>query len=98
MKTNRALKLARWLPPTAALFALACTLLAPTEAGAGRAAADARPRAARRSAQIRESVRELQEGERETASAVRGRVLYDDTERPARRARVMLVGEGGGRN
>ena len=98
MKTNRALMLARWLLPTAALFALACALLAPAEAGGGRAASDARARGARRAAQVRESVRELQEGESERASAVRGRVLYDDTERPARRARVMLVGEGGGRN
>ncbi|MCA1620974.1 MAG: hypothetical protein LC795_17040 [Acidobacteria bacterium] len=39
MTTNRALKLARWLLPTAALFALACALLAPAEAGGANAAA-----------------------------------------------------------
>jgi hypothetical protein len=30
-------------------------------------------------------------------SVVRGRVVYDDTSRPVRRARVMLITEGGGR-
>ena len=94
MKTNRALKLARWLPPAVALSALACALLAPAEAGSASASAVA---ARARGAQIRESVREGRD-EQEKASAVRGRVIYDDTERPVRRARVMLIGEGGGRN
>ena len=80
MKTNRAHKLARWLLPTAALFALACALFAPAEA--------------RRAAQIRE--RPPRDPEAITSN-VRGRVLYDDTERPARRARIMLVAEGGAR-
>ncbi|HEX8281868.1 MAG TPA: carboxypeptidase regulatory-like domain-containing protein [Pyrinomonadaceae bacterium] len=76
--TNRALKLARWLLPSAALFALACALFAPAEA--------------RRPAQIRERPPR----EPEARSDVRGRVLYDDTDRPVRRGRVILVAEGGG--
>jgi protocatechuate 3,4-dioxygenase beta subunit len=89
MKTNRALKLARLLPPAAALFALACALLAPTEAGRARAGGGA---------QIRESVREGPQEERAAGAAVRGRVIYDDTERPARRARLMFVAVAGARN
>src|SRR5829696_3593627 len=69
MTTKRALKLARWLLPTAALFALACALFAPAEA--------------RRATQNRERPPR----EPEARSEVRGRVLYDETDRPARRAR-----------
>lgn len=95
MKTNRALKLARWLPPAAALFVLACALLAPAEAGSAHGSAVV---SRARGAQIRESVREGRGDDRVKVSSVRGRVLYDDTERPARRARVMLINEGGARN
>lgn len=81
-----ALRLTKWLAPAAALFALACALLAPVEAGIAR-----RPRARA------QNVRESQAGksaEREE-SVVSGRVVYDDTSRPVRRARVMLIVEGG---
>lgn len=77
---NRARTFAKWLALPAALFTLACALLAPVEAGS----APAQKRA---------------QGEQEvdSNSTVRGRVVYDDTSRPVRRARVMLLAEGGSR-
>jgi hypothetical protein len=70
--------------PLAALFALACALLAP-----------APPSLARR------ALRAAQERpKKETPpadSAVYGRVVYDDTSRPVRRARLLLVNEVGSR-
>ena len=87
MRTNRARKLARWLALPPALFALACALLAPAEAGRAPSPGHAR-RAVQEGGRRREPV---------TFSTVRGRVVYDETSRPARRARVMLVGEGGTR-
>ncbi|HEX8354430.1 MAG TPA: carboxypeptidase-like regulatory domain-containing protein, partial [Pyrinomonadaceae bacterium] len=91
MKTNRARRLARWLLLPPALFALACALLAPAEAGREPAESARDARRATRGAQ------EPQAREPEAASTVRGRVVYDETSRPARRARVTLVGEGGAR-
>jgi hypothetical protein len=85
-----ALTLTKWLAPSAALFALACALLAPAEAGSPR-----RPRAWAQDVRV-------PEGEAKPSvpddSIVRGRVVYDDTTRPVRRARVILITEGGGRS
>lgn len=81
---NLARTLTKWLAPAAALFALACALLAPAEAGVARGARraqDARAQHEEKSAEGEESV-------------VRGRVVYDDTSRPVRRARVMLITDG----
>jgi hypothetical protein len=80
MKLSRALT--KWLAPSAALFALACALLAPTEAGVARRAQDVRAQQEEKPAAREESV-------------VRGRAVYDDTSRPVRRGRVMLITEGG---
>ena len=88
---NPARTLAKWLAPTAALFALACALLAPVEAGSAR-------RGTRTRAQDTH-VQAVEENRDETpaGSIVRGRAVYDDTSRPVRRARVMLITDGGGR-
>jgi hypothetical protein len=70
--------------PLAALFALACALLAP-----------AAPSSARRAPQEQE---ELKKSEQPPSnSTVYGRAVYDDTNRPVRRARVLLVDETGSR-
>lgn len=82
------LRLMKWLAPAAALLALACALLAPAEAGSAR-----RPRAR---AQNRNTQEEKPAEPRE--SVVRGRAVYDDTSRPVRRARVMLVTDATGRS
>ncbi|MBV9924453.1 MAG: carboxypeptidase regulatory-like domain-containing protein [Acidobacteria bacterium] len=87
---NRARALSKWLAPAAALFALACALLAPAEAGSAR-----RPRRAQDGPAAR---REKKDDDTPDDSVVRGRVVYDETSRPVRRARVMLIiTEGGGR-
>jgi hypothetical protein len=70
--------------PLAALFALACALLAPA----------APATAARRAGQ--EAGREKKQSP-PADSTVYGRVVYDDSGRPGRRARVMLVDESGSR-
>jgi hypothetical protein len=72
--------------PPAALFALACALLAP--------ASPATP-GARRAGQGHEQATRRRPPEPE--SVVYGRAVYDDTSRPVRRARVMLVAETGSR-
>ena len=76
------------LPP--ALFALACALLAPVEAGRAPGRAASRP------------TQEMQQGRErpkpEANTTVRGRVVYDDTSRPVRRARLILAGEGEGQS
>jgi hypothetical protein len=87
LKKSLVRKAARWLLLPPALFALACALLAPAEAG--RATDPATPRRTTPEGQ------ERQKPEPEANSTVRGRVVYDDTSRPARRARLMLVSEGG---
>jgi hypothetical protein len=79
---SRALRLTKWLALPAALFALACALFAPVEAGVARRATPQNARAPRE-----EKPPEPEE------SVVRGRVVYDDTTRPVRRARVMLIKE-----
>ncbi|HWS88091.1 MAG TPA: carboxypeptidase-like regulatory domain-containing protein [Pyrinomonadaceae bacterium] len=79
---SRALRLTKWLAPLAALFALACALFAPAEAGVARRTPPQNARAPRE-----ERPPEPEE------SVVRGRVVYDDTTRPVRRARVMLIKE-----
>jgi hypothetical protein len=86
MTMNRALRLTKWLAPAAALFALAVALLAPAEAGRAR-----RPRPPR------QNMREQQEGKPAAPeeSVVRGRVVYDETSRPVRRGRVVLITDGG---
>jgi len=88
MTKNLARRLARWLLLPPALFALACALLAPAEAG----------RAPRRAAQDGQEGQGRPKREPEANSTVRGRVVYDDTSRPVRRARVVLAGEGGDSN
>lgn len=72
--------------PLAALFALACALPAP--------AASTSPVSARRAPQEAEQSKKSQPP---SNSTVYGRVVYDDTNRPVRRARVMLVDEAGSR-
>lgn len=74
------------IAPFAALFALACALLAP-------AAPSTATRRARRARQETEREKKTPPAD----SAVYGRVVYDDTSRPVRRARVMLVDETGSR-
>lgn len=81
------LTLTKWLAPAAALFALACALLAPAEAGSPRRP---RPRAQD------DNLRQRAERDEEPADTlVRGRAVYDETNRPVRRARVMLINDGG---
>lgn len=75
------------LAPLAALFALACALLAP----AAPSASARRPRRAPQEAE------QLKKQPRPSDSNVYGRVVYDDTGRPIRRARVLLVDESGSR-
>ena len=87
---NLALTLAKWLAPAAALFALACALLAPAEAGS------ARPTPAR-AQDNRAQQEEAKPDELPDDSVVRGRALYDGTSRPVRRARVLLITDGGAR-
>lgn len=71
------------LAPLAAAFALSCALLAPA----------APPTVARRAPQESEASKKKQPAD----STVYGRVVYDDTGRPVRRARVLLVDETGAR-
>jgi hypothetical protein len=84
-----ALGLTKWLAPAAALFALACALLAPAEAGVAR---QRRPRSPNTNGPHEERPAEPRE------SVVRGRAVYDDTSRPVRRARVMLITDAAGRS
>lgn len=86
--TKLTLTWAKWLAPAAALFALACALLAPAEAVSPR-------RARTQDDTVRQRVENAAEPE---GSLVRGRVVYDDTSRPVRRARVILITDGGGRS
>jgi hypothetical protein len=88
---NLALTLAKWLAPAAALFALACALLAPVEAGS------ARSRTRARAQDNRLPTAEEMQDEPQGDSVVRGRAVYDDTSRPVRRARVMLIKDDGAR-
>ena len=81
------LTLTKWLAPAAALFALACALLAPAEAGSPR-----RPRSQEG------NVRQRVEADEPADSIVRGRAVYDESSRPVRRARVLLITDGGGRH
>jgi hypothetical protein len=94
MTRNYVRSLARWLLLPPALFALACALLAPAEAG--RAPGAAAP--PRRTTQDGQDGQERQKREPAANSTVRGRVVYDDTSRPVRRARIILTGEGGARS
>lgn len=89
---NLARTLTKWLAPALALFALACALLAPAEAGSPRRGARHRALAQNMHVQAVED----KEDDTPDDSTVRGRVVYDDTTRPVRRARVMLITEGGG--
>ncbi|HEX6182842.1 MAG TPA: carboxypeptidase-like regulatory domain-containing protein [Pyrinomonadaceae bacterium] len=93
MTKNLARRLGRWLLLPPALFALACALLAPAEAG--RAPGDA---PMRRATQEGQEGQARQKREPEANTTVRGRVVYDDTSRPVRRARIMLMGESGARS
>lgn len=72
--------------PLAAAFALACALLVP-------AAPSTAVRRARRAKQETERTKEQPAAD----SAVYGRAVYDDTNHPVRRARVLLVDETGSR-
>ena len=72
--------------PLAALFALACALLAP-----------AAPSSARRARPATQEQEELKKSQLPSNSTIYGRAVYDDTNRPVRRARVMLVDETGSR-
>lgn len=83
--------LVKWLAPAAALFALACALLAPVEAGGARRRT--RTRAQDNRAQAVEENPDAPPAD----SVVRGRAVYDDTSRPVRRARLMLFTEDGTR-
>lgn len=94
MKNGLARKLARWLALPAALFALACAFFAPAPA-----APPARPRARARQepAQVAPVPMPVPAKEEGADSTVRGRVVYEESNRPVRRARLTLVSEGGGR-
>ena len=81
------LTLTKWLAPAAALFALACALLAPAEAGGPR-----------RPLPQEDNVRQRVEPDEPADSTVRGRAVYDESSRPVRRARVLLITDGGGRH
>ena len=72
--------------PLAAVFALACALLAP-----------ASPSRARRARRAKQEQEQLKKETPPANSAVYGRVVYDDTSRPVRRARLLLVDEAGSR-
>lgn len=72
--------------PFAALFALACAFLAP-----------AAPTSARRTPRAPQDTERRKEQEPPSNTTVYGRAVYDDTNRPIRRARVMLVDETGSR-
>jgi hypothetical protein len=72
--------------PLAALFALACALLAP-----------AAPSTARRARRAQREQEESKKSQPPSNTTVYGRAVYDDTNRPVRRARVMLVDEAGSR-
>ena len=77
--------------PLAALFALACALLAP--------AAPAPSNSARRAPRARQDYAgQSKKKEPPANSTVSGRVVYDDTNRPVRRARVILATETGSRS
>jgi hypothetical protein len=73
-------------PPLAAVFALACALLA-----------HASPPVARRARRASQEQEQVKKETPPANSAVYGRVVYDDTSRPVRRARVLLVDEVGSR-
>jgi hypothetical protein len=72
--------------PLAALFALACALFAP-----------AAPSSARRARRATQEQEESKKSPPPSNSTIYGRAVYDDTNRPVRRARVMLVDETGSR-
>lgn len=74
------------LAPLAAVFALACALLAPA----------ASPTLARRARRVRQET-QTPKKEPPSDSTVYGRVVYDDTSRPMRRARIMLLDDTGSR-
>jgi hypothetical protein len=88
METNLTRSLSQWLALPLALFALTCALLAPASNGTARAYART---------PTRRATQEPAKQKIETVSTVYGRVVYEDTNRPVRRARVMLVSEGGAR-
>jgi Carboxypeptidase regulatory-like domain len=76
--------------PLAAVFALGCALLAPASPpAAGRSRSR---EAAARQTQAKPSPTPLP-----SESTIVGRAVYDDTSRPVRRARVMLVSDSGAR-
>jgi hypothetical protein len=96
MRTNLIRRLSQWLLLPVALFALACAFLAPTPTEASRARARTATTRVRRAAQT-QSTRTQAEDESKAASTIHGRVVYEETSRPVRRARLMLVSEGGTR-
>ncbi|MFL6333205.1 MAG: hypothetical protein ACJ754_07660 [Pyrinomonadaceae bacterium] len=79
---NLAHTLTKWLMPSAALFMLAGALFAPAGAGSPRRLP---------------APQEEKQADVPDDSVVRGRAVYDDTSRPVRRARVLLITDGGGR-
>lgn len=72
--------------PLAALFALACALFAP-----------AAPSSARRARRVPQEQEESKKPPPPSNTTLYGHAVYDDTNRPVRRARVMLVDETGSR-
>jgi hypothetical protein len=90
MRTHLPRGLSQWLSLSLALFVLlACFLLAPAAPESASARTRTSSRRTARQAQSKPAA--------EPTSAVYGRVVYDETSRPVRRARVMLVAESGNR-
>jgi hypothetical protein len=70
--------------PLAAAFALACALLAPAAPSS-------------RAARARQGRARQEEKQPASDTTIHGRAVYEDNNRPLRRARIMLVGDNGSR-
>src|ERR1044071_3542451 len=79
--------------PLAAVFALACALLAPASPATTANASLSRRRQEAQHGQTNMN----RSSPREEESVVYGRAVYEGTDRPVRRARVVLVGDDAGR-
>jgi hypothetical protein len=91
MKTNPTRSLSLWFALASALFVTACACLTP--ASPETRVAYARARTRRAAAAVQEQAKPTPEA----LPTVYGRAVYDDTSRPVRRARVMLVSDVGAR-
>ncbi|MDT5293688.1 MAG: hypothetical protein QOJ76_568, partial [Acidobacteriota bacterium] len=90
MKTKQTRRLSHWLALPPALCVLACAFLSHASTARRGAYAPARTRRA-------PAAQEQSKPKPEPMPTVYGRVVYDDTSRPVRRARIMLVSDEGAR-